>query len=325
MRCAAKLRPDFADAQRVLATAEERAESSEAGNNYVSLPTRESIPRTVNAEINAIDKFNEHRFERPPQLMANLAFDILLKSLVDRDHNEIIESVRWGNEAFRAYEGVGDASTRHLALVHLNLGLALLASGDFKGAHKAYEAAIKAYEAAIKEEDRPSQKLIFSALSDLETLATLCSGIADDSTCSRIKEEADNTKQELMGGIQDPQNSTTDPAAQVDSFEASADADNLFVRVRLNRPTRKGELWIVWYQKDTQWNSWRVLPGASGPLLATPGPDVQFRDERSYLRGSSGLTCLPQGGYRAELFDNGKKVAPIEPGMGDAALCPQRA
>jgi hypothetical protein len=303
LTCAVALRPNFADAARRLAYAASLAGSADSGELYSRVYQPDKLPDILAKERAALGILKQNDLPQSAWFLNSYAFHNLLDALASKNDKELAASIDAANDAIRVAESPGHAGeTSCLSACRFNLGLALLARGQISDARNAYVEGVRALEG------RRSQDRIVGALTGLETLAAMRCGPSmrpDDEPagCAR-KLGVDEMKALLVRG----QASEGLPRAVAnEKFTLSASASEL---TAIDRDVAKQDLWLVWYQFEPSWNSWRALQSFSGPIEDKPKRDGTIAVQRSDLqRYASTPKCLAPAKYRAELYANGVLVA----------------
>ena len=301
--CAVALRPDFADAARRLASAANLAGSANSGELYSRVYQPDRLPDIIAKERAAIDELKQNDLHVSAWFLNSFAFHNLLDALANKNDEELGASIEAAQKAIDVAESPGHAAeTNCLSACRFNLGLALLARGKIGDAQTAYADGVRALEG------RRSQEHIAGALTDLETLvAVRCDPSMrpdDDAAGCARKLGVDQMKALLVRG--QASGVLPHPVAS-ENFTLSASASDLTTILR-DPDVAKEDLWLVWYQFEPTWNSWRALQGLSGPIVDKPKPDGTLTVRRSYL-DKYASKCLAPAKYRAELYANGSLVA----------------
>ena len=251
----------------------------------------------------ALDLLKQNDLPQSAWFLNAYAFHNLLDALANKNDEELDASIDAANEAIRVAESPGHAGEANCSSVcQFNLGLALLARGRIADARNAYLEGVRALDS------RRSQERYCQRSHRLETLAAMRCGPSmrpDDEAagCAR-KLGVDEMKALLVGG---PASEGLPLAVANENFTLSASASELTASAR---DVAKEDLWLVWYQLEPSWNSWRAVQRFSGGIEDKPKRDGALAVQRSYLqRYASSAKCLAPGKYRAELYANGVLVA----------------
>jgi hypothetical protein len=87
------------------------------------------------------------------------------------------------------------------------------------------------------------------------------------------------------------QGSPVDHAVTTESFTLTVSVSKLTATLR-DFDVSKEDLWLVWYQWDPNWKSWRVLQSLSGPVENKSQPDGALVVRRSSRIPSFFLTQI---------------------------------
>jgi hypothetical protein len=263
---------------------------------------RDKLPRILAIEGHALDLLKRNDLPQSEWFLNAYAFHNLLDALANKNDQELDASIYAASEAIRVTESPGHVGEANCSSVcRFNLGLALLARGRIADARSAYLEGVRALDS------RRSQERVVAALTSLETLAATRCGPSmspDDEAagCAR-KLGVDEMKALLVGG---PASEGLTLAANK-NFSLSASASELTASAR---DVAKEGLWLVWYQLEPSWNSWRAMQGVSGPIEDKPSHDGALTvQSSSFHNAASAKGCLAPGKYRAELYANGVLLA----------------
>jgi hypothetical protein len=300
--CAVALRPDFADAARRLAYVEGLAGSADSGEAYNRVYQRDRLPGILAKERFALDLLMKNDLPPSAWFLNSYASHNLLDALANKRGEELDISIDEAKDAIRVAESQGHAGEANCSSVcRFTLGLALLARGRIADARNAYLEGVRALDS------RRSQERVVSALTGLETLAAMRCGPSmspgDEAAGCARKLGLDEMKALLVGGP--ASEGLTLPADK--NFTLSASASELTAS---DRNVAKEDLWLVWYQLEPSWNSWRAMPRVSGPIEDKPNRDGALTVQPSSSHNAaSAKGCLATVKYRAELYANGVLLA----------------
>ena len=303
--CAVALRPDFADAVLRLAYVEGLAGSADSGEPYNRVYQRDRLPGILAKERFALDLLKKNDLPPSAWFLNSYAFHNLLDALANKRDEELDISIDAAKDAIRVAESQGHAGEANCSSVcRFTLGLALLARGRIADARNAYLEGVGALDS------RRSQERVVSALTGLETLAATRCGPSmspDDEAAGCVRKlGVDQMKALLVRGQarEDLSRAVTD-----ENFTLSASASEL-TAILHDPDIAKEDLWLVWYQLEPSWNSWRAMQGVSGPIEDKPNRDGALTVQPSSSHNApSAKGCLAPVKYRAELYANGFLVA----------------
>ncbi len=302
--------PNFGRAHLALASALNDVRSSQSGEGYVSLPTKDQLPLSIAHQEKALQVLKASGYAEPAALLSGLGFDTLLLALEQKHLPEVQTSLAYLQKAReKASEG---GNLRQVAMLGWNLALARLASG------KSHEIPPETIHQIVGMGDH---RLLVSCFTDLELVEKYYVGLHPGRDCRAVVAKA---KEQLVGAWPQPKTTSTettplapecgDRATGSPSLEVSPQT----VQWRGKLPqiqTGRDRLVLVWYAKDPDWGVWRALPEVSNPvaadeLIKAENPTGSRVIPRSYLAGSNYRNCLKSGQYKAELYLNGTLTGP---------------
>lgn len=293
---ATRLRPTFARAFVELANAVFRAGSPQAGESYVSL-----------ADARALDESTKHLREamrlgdKSRALLGELGFNMFLHALTDpfQQRQRLHESIEYTRRAIRL-----DPTN---AVLHYNLGVALLAAGQKDNAFKAYIDAVNhtLYLDVAKKERRSrnaQRPVVAGALTDLSILLGRRRG-GQTADSRDLEQQVLEMKEYIIGSISGGKPGTKERRARVPRIKATvfpAEVD----WVAYDSDLQPGDVvYAVWYYHSEREGLWSVIPGVSDIVAPVRRENAGYGKLVKYL--PTALRCLRPGRYAVELYVNG--------------------
>ncbi|OGR30317.1 MAG: hypothetical protein A2139_06970 [Desulfobacca sp. RBG_16_60_12] len=303
-----ELRPNFTQAQLDLVTALANAKSSQSGEPYMSLPTKDELGNLIKHETKALEVLKANGYAEPTKMLNDLGFYELLQALRGKNLLGVQQSLGTFQRAQRLASDTGNETRQ--ALIRWNLALAQLASGE----RREVDIAVARQLAATQ-----VRHLIVSALSDLEVLAKYYCGLHPGKDCNDAVKRA---KEQLVAAAWPlPESQSSNPGKTMPGEvvltggSAEIEVSPYAVRWRGQLPKfqpKRDQVVLIWYAYDPQWEVWRALPEVSGPVRETDDKEVKFLPASwveikcSYAANVNWSRCLLPGLYMAELYINGR-------------------
>ena len=315
-----ELRPNFTQAHLDLVMALANAKSSQSGESYMSLPTKDELGNLIKHENKALEVLKANGYAEPTNMLNNLGFYELLQALRGKNLLGVQQSIRTFQRAQRLASDTGNETRQ--AMIRWNLALAQLASGE---RHEVDNAVVRQLA------ETKDRQLIVSALSDLGVLAQYYCGLHPEKDCNdavkRAKEQLVAAAWPLPGSKSSNPGKTGVGEVVLTNGSAEINVSPYAVRWRGQLPNfqpKRDQVVLIWYAYDPQWEVWRALPEVSGPVQETDDNEVKFLPASwvevkcSYAAKVNWSHCLPSGLYRAELYINGR-LTPTPPETKNAA------
>jgi len=263
-----------------------------------SLPSTKSgaLAQTVQEMGLSLDDFNKEGVTPPQELVGRYGFFTLLQSLAPPD----LALLKKGTAALQ--DGIN--SYPRDPWLEVNLAVALLISGQTDEARKAYD---KVFDFGI------SSGLAIAALGDLEIARRYCNSFPQ-ADCATITSEINKLKPRFAA-VAGPEPKDAHWESRHPSLsrpEISVSPAIVNWKASVDATDGKDVLLVVWYWKDPDWGTWRVISSVSD-TVETASLDKDGADRKSlslsYLDTTGEHRCLSGGDYRAEFYLNGKMVA----------------
>lgn len=319
LRCAVALRPDFAEASRLLADTSHVVRSSQMNETFVSLPGIHELDGLVEDEQQAIEAL-ERKSLSPSQVRGSFAFNGALMTL-SKDRNASLDaSVIAARGALEELPESNEALRDSRRIRLFNLAVILLANRN-------REEALETYRAALASKEPFSNKFLFSTINDLNLFFELrcphpkSTEEGDKSAepraepteeCKGLKRDVENLTGDIVLAIKASDSDWT-AALAPDSLAAEADAASLTVQMKWSPEGKSGRIVLLWSKLDPEWNVWHVIPSVSGPVS---NDDAQDTDAGGWSVRRSSLSieaaCTEAGRYRVEAYSDGARVGGAE-------------
>jgi hypothetical protein len=306
--CAATLQRDFAQVQIELSSVNDELGSLDAAEPFMSLPVRQQVQGEVDLE-RVQSLLQESRLDLSSSQRNSLVFDGALKALIEGNYDALELIERLAQKVLRKIRTDGVLVGRNTEpSLQSNLGFVQLARGEFQSGLDAYKAA-----------SRASSNNFFkmSLFTDLETLQFL--RCKDATRAMAVKFDCaglDRTIVEVRRAVLAKQND--EPRRRTESalpkqLAVSASGNSLIAALE-GFDAATDDLFLIWSQLESSWNSWRTLQRISWPVEsprkdAATGQSQPLRVEQ-FLSEYAGMDkCLPQAEFRADLYSHGIRVA----------------
>jgi tetratricopeptide (TPR) repeat protein len=315
---AISLRPTFAWAYEMRATARFRSESPQTWEPYPSLTTPQALH---DARTDLLEALRLKR--RTGAVLGELGFYEFLLGLKEHLPAQFDEGLDYTRQAINSLPD-------NLPLRY-NLGLLLLVQKRQHEASAAYTDAVRRTVYIDGDEHRPrgnpafEEQVVAGALTDLDLLATLRPD---------LRRDVDGTKEFIVGAVS--RGSLVAMPGNTQLMGTQADLFPGGIQVSQIKATdfdpEHQVVSVQWYYQGPERSGWGVLPDVSGTITLNEYKGTYW-NKQPYLSVTYPPRCLPAGDFRAELYVDGRlrsvatasaKFEPLEPTLArdlNIALC----
>ena len=215
-----------------------------------------------------------------------------------------------------------DDSRRAIALdsqepiYRYNLAVALAAEGRFDEARAAYQDAVARTVyigdsgTDLRQEPGVEEAWVAGALTDLEIVRRYAPQLEAATGRTGTEDAVRGFKEQIVGRVvaESVDAPVTSPAVFADISLKIFPAELQWEGTINNYDATRDTISAQWYHDDTAGHGWAVIPEVSVPATVDPDGARWFQLTR-YLTTVSPPACLPAGGYRVELYVNGRLAA----------------